>query len=140
MNGCFTNIHIIYAATVPNLSLVSATLAILVHVHSLHWGHIESSCFMLVYFGFNKLCQKSYSDSQDLPGISRHLSSSFVWFLKKLGGHNPVFVVATPYIPILSIAAHVVVLVRPGVPTETHWSCILGIYTVWTRHESFFKC
>jgi len=62
MNGCFTHIHIIYAATVQNLSLVPvlATLAILVHVLSLHCGHIESSCtcIMLVYFGFNKLCQK----------------------------------------------------------------------------------
>jgi len=48
MNGCFTHIHIIYAATVPNLSLVLATLAILVHVLSLHCGHIESSCIMLV--------------------------------------------------------------------------------------------
>jgi len=64
----------IYAANVPNLSLVLATLAILVLSDSLHCGHIESSCIMLVYFGFIKLCQKSYSDSQDLPGISRHLS------------------------------------------------------------------
>ena len=62
----------IFAATVPNLSSVLATLAIL--VLSLHCGHIKSSCIMLVYFGFNKLCQKSYSDSQYLPGISRHLS------------------------------------------------------------------
>ena len=47
----------IYAATVPNLSSVLATLAILVQVLSLHCGHIESSCIMLVYFGFDKLCQ-----------------------------------------------------------------------------------
>ena len=63
-------------------------------LHWLSWymySHYTVSCIMLVYFGFNKLCQKSYSDSQDLPGISRHLFSSFVWFIKKAWWTQPSF-------------------------------------------------
>jgi len=52
---------------------------------------------------------------------------SFVWFLKTHKGHFQVFAVATLYIPILSSATSVVVLVGPGVQTETQWSCILEI-------------
>jgi len=74
-------------------------------VLSLHCGHIESSCtcIMLVYFGFNKLCQKSYSDSQDLPGISRHLSllpvESHLFDLKQDWGPLPSVCGCNPIYP-----------------------------------------
>jgi len=91
MNRCFTHIHMQRLCQI----LVQYWLHWLSSVVlSLHCVHNQNSCIMLVYFGFNKLCQNSYSDSHDLPGISWHLSLLPVepfLFLKKLEGHFPVF-------------------------------------------------
>ena len=138
-----------YAATVPNLSMGYIGYPLwYTHYTVVISGVVVSCWFTLVSTGGLRLTnyvRKATVISRiflnKLALVFVPCWVSFVWFLKTFEGHFPVIAVATPYIPILPSTTPVVVMVGHGVQTETHWSCILEIYSVWKRlyNESFLE-